>query len=234
MSLAEARLEGLNFAAQSAEIVPFPAAAQVRPTGGFGRLPKRLITGRGLSPEAVFHLGYRSLHTGSGWGCNQVKMAAAVRRGYSLAIFKRTVKELKDAELYERKQGKRKKPGRGRGYAVDNLTFEAPETSYVMVDRDLCDGSLTPLEIAVVLYLLARGNNFAAPWHLDERLMVTRPTINAALKVLVAKGLVANHGSPQAPLWGSVGLKKPTFKKTTRKRTTFKKTTRTRKTSVFT
>ena len=44
----------------------------------------------------------------------------------------------------------------GRGYVSEN-TYHLP----------LSDGSLTPLEIAAVLYLLARGKNFAAPWHLD-------------------------------------------------------------------
>src|SRR5262249_53381303 len=124
--------------------------------------------------------------------------------------------------------GKRKGKGRGRGYAVDNLGFETPEIGYVVVDRELFDGSLKPKEIAAYLHLKARGKNLLWPWQLDERLQATRPTVNEILKVLSDRGLAKNFGPEDAPQWGVATLKNPTFKKTTFKRSTFKKTTRTR------
>jgi hypothetical protein len=133
----------------------------------------------------VFHLAYRSLHVGSGWGCNARKLGRAVRSGYSEGIFKRTQRSLKAKGLLEREQGKRKGKGRGRDYAVDNLGFAAPETGYVVVDGELFDGTLTPKEIAAFLHLKARGKNLLRPWQLDERLQVTRPTVNKILKALL-------------------------------------------------
>jgi predicted transcriptional regulator len=155
-------------------------------------------------------------------------MAASVRSGYSEGIFKRTQRSLKAKGLLEREQGKRKGGGRGRGYAVDKVTFEAPEARYVVVDRQLFDGSLTPKEIACFLHIKARDKNLLAPWQLDERLQSTRPTVNGILKVLSDKGLAKNYGSADAPQWGAAALRNPTFKKTTFKKPTFKKTTRTR------
>jgi hypothetical protein len=210
------------------KIVQFPTPKGARPTGGTGRLPASLITRRGLAPEELFHLAYRSLHVGSGWGCNPRMMAGSVRSGYSEGIFKRTQCSLKAKGLLERQQGKRKGGGRGRGYAVDKVTFETPETRYVVVDRELFDGSLTPKEIACFLHVKVRGKNVLAPWQLDERLQSTRPTVNGILKVLSDKELVKNYGSADAPQWGVAALKNPTFKKTTFKKSTFKKTTRTR------
>ena len=143
-------------------------------TGGlFGRLPKALVLelNAPLSAEATFLLAHRSLHiAGKGWGCSGTAMAKTVRAGFSLGVFKRAVREAKGHGHLEREQGRSRKPGRGRGYAVDRLTFDTPERDYVMVERDLFDGTLTPTEITTILYLRARGDRYAAPWQLMKRL----------------------------------------------------------------
>jgi len=169
-------------------------------------------------------------------------MAKTVRAGFSLGVFKRAVREVKGRGHLEREQGRSRKPGRGRGYAVDRLTFDNPERDYVMVERDLFDGTLTPTEITAILYLRARGDRYAAPWQLVRRLGATRPTISTILRGrkkvgkreaqigLVERGIVKNYGTPATPLWGLVTLKNPTLKTTALKRTTLKRTTHTRKT----
>jgi hypothetical protein len=214
---------------RSAEIVPFPATGSPRPTGGSGRLPTKMITRRGLNPEEIFHLAYRSLHAdGAGWGCHPRKMAASVRSGYSRGVFQRTQRSLIGKGLMNRKQSNRKCPGRGRGYAVDKLTFENPETAYVVINRSLFDGSRTPKEIACFLHLKARGKRLAEPWHIERLMQASRPTVNALLTALSGTGLVENYATPECPEWGVAGCKNPTFNKTTRKKTTFKRTAHTR------
>jgi hypothetical protein len=210
----------------SAQIVQFPAS--MRPTGGAGRLPTAVITRRGLDPEQIFHVAYRSLHIdGAGWGCHPRKMAAAVRSGYSRSVFQKTQRSLIEKGLIKREQGKRKRPGRGRGYAVDTLTFENPEAAYVVIDRSLFDGSRTPKEIACFLHLKARGRRLAEPWQIEQLMQASRPTINAVLAALSDVGLVDNYGTAQAPQWGVSGCKNPTFKKTARKKSSFKRASHT-------
>ena len=223
---------------------PGPAGADDRPqsetidelptrTGGlYGRLPNDIVTDPSLSAEATCLLAYRSLHAGSAWGCSLTRVAKSVRSGFSRHVFQRAVKEVRDAGLLEREQGRRKKPGRGRGWAVDRLTFCRPVRAYVMVERDLFDGTLTPVEITVLLYLRARGDRFAKPWQLMKRLNVTRPTVSVITRGkpqlrdgLVDRGLVKNYGTEDNPLWGLATLKNPTLKSAT-----LKKTTLTRKT----
>lgn len=201
----------------SAEIVPFPASASTRPTGGAGRLPTEVIARLGLDTEQVFHVAYRSLHAdGAGWGCHPRKMAAAVRSGYSRSVFQRTQRSLIEKGLIKREQGKRKGPGRGRGYAIDSLTFQNPEAAYVAIDRSLFDGSRTPKEIACFLHLKARGKRLAEPWHIEQLMQASRPTANDVLGALSEAGLITNYGTQNSPLWGVSGLKSPTFKKPTR------------------
>jgi hypothetical protein len=217
-------------------------------TGGlWGRLPKELVTSPNLSPEATFLLAHRSLHVDGkkGWGCNHRAMAATVRSGFSLGVFKRTLKEVKDSGHLDRKQGKRNRPGRGRGYAVDRLAFARPKANFVKVDRELFNGTLTPAEIATALYLRARGNRLATPWQLMKRFGVTRSTASTIMRGWVPKtpggkrlpqigllqsGHAKNYGRPDAPLWGIPALENPTLKKTTLRKTTLQRTTRTRKT----
>ena len=216
-----------------------------KPTGGrFGRLPKKLVTSPDVGPVATFLLAYRSLHVDgmNGWGCNHKKVSETVRGGCSLGVFKRAVKEAKAGGHLQREQGKRKRHGRGRGYAVDRLTCDRPYTDYVRVDRVLFDGTLTPTEITALLYLLARGDRLATPWQLMRRLGATRPTVSAlmrgrtqttkreAISGLVERGFVRNYGTQNAPSWGLATLKNPTLKSASLKRTTLKSTPHTRKT----
>jgi hypothetical protein len=159
--------------------------ARGKSTGGrFGRLPKKLVTSPDISPVTTFLLAYRSLHVDgmNGWGCNHKKVSETVRGGCSLGVFKRAVREAKAGGHLQREQGKRKRNGRGRGYAIDRLTFDRPDTDYVRVDRDLFDGTLTPTEITALLYLRARGDRLATPWQLMRRLGATRPTVSALMR----------------------------------------------------
>src|SRR5262249_54453873 len=98
---------------QPAEELATPVAVRERTGGAFGRLPKELVLSSGLSPEATFLLAHRSLHVDGkeGWGWNHRVMAATVRGGFSLGVFKRAVKEAKDGGHLEREQGKRRRPG---------------------------------------------------------------------------------------------------------------------------
>jgi len=198
----------------------------VEMTGGaFGRLPKHLVLSPDVSPEVLFLLGYRCLHADgrSAWGCNPRMMANAVRAGWSNGVFKRAVRDAKAGGYLVRRQGKKKRPGRdtrGRGLAVDSLTFDVPQTNYVLVEQELFNGSLTPKEITLFLFLLARSHSPTKPWELEQRLNATRPTINRIVRRLTENGLVSNHGTPSAPLWGVASLKNPTFKNATFKKTT--------------
>lgn len=222
---------------RSAEIVEFPTSSRARPVGGFGRLPKKLITRRGLSPEAIFLLAYRSRHANDvkNWGCSHGRMTRpanglpAVRGGWSIGVFKKAVRELVEAGLLERWQGVSDSGERGRGYAVDRLTFDPPRAGYVAAEAELFDGSLLPKEIALFLHLKARGKYLALPWHLDQLMRATRPTVNKLLKVLANRGLVKNFGTTGNPEWGIATLKNPTFKTTTCKTTTLKKPAHTRR-----
>jgi hypothetical protein len=211
-----------------------------KPTGGlFGRVPKTLILATELRPETKFLLAYRSLHTGSKWGCAHAAMSNTVRAGFSSGLFKRAVKEAKDRGLLVRHQGLKKpnRDARGRGLAIDQLTFEKPDKDYVMVERDLFDGALAPREIICFLYLRLRGAKLAEPWQIAKQFCskkgrpASRPTVNSYLAALTDKGLVKNYGTRQEPQWGLVSLKNPTFKNPTFKKVTFKKTTHSHKTS---
>jgi hypothetical protein len=229
---------------------PEPARADARPegatvrkcTGGlFGRLPNSLVKDPNVNPEVLFLLAYLCRHMAGkeGFGCNHTSMRREVRGGFSVGVFKRTVKQAKDGGFLDRCQGRKKRSDRdprGRGYAIDRLTFDAPTNDYVTVERDLFDGSLTPREIVCFLYLRARGERPAELWQIQERLRsnrqrrASRPTVNRILHNLEHRGLVKNYGTRQKPRWGVVSLKNPTFKNPTFKKVTFKKTTHSRKT----
>ncbi len=98
----------------------------------------------------------------------------------------------------------------------------------MVIDRSLFDGNRTPKEVACFLHLKARGKRLAEPWHMEQLMQASRPTVNAILTALSGTGLVENYATPKSPEWGVAGCKNPTFKKTTRKKTTFKKTAHTR------
>jgi hypothetical protein len=105
------------------------ASARPKRTGGlYGRLPKRLVVNPDLTPEALFLIAYLCRHVaGAGLGCAHTAMVKEVRSGFSLGVFKRAVKQAKDAGLLDRRQGRKKKAGRdprGRGLAIDRLTFD--------------------------------------------------------------------------------------------------------------
>jgi hypothetical protein len=217
-----------------------------RRTGGlFGRLPIALVLGAGgkpLSAEAILLLAYRSLHTGAAWGCSHRTMARTVR-SLSRGVFQRAIREAVEAGHLDRRQGKRKRrqaDSRGRGFAVDQLTFDVPEARYVKVERDLFNGALTPAQIALVLYLRALGNGGAQPWQLMKRFNFSRPTLGALLRGrpharrpligLLEHGLVVNCGTLGSPIWAHVAIKNPALKKTALKKQALKKTTRTHKT----
>jgi hypothetical protein len=215
------------------------AIAQPKRTGGlYGRLPTHLVVDPDLAPEALFLIAYLCRHVaGGGFGCAHRAMVKEVRGGFSLGVFKRAVKQAKDMGLLDRRQGRKKKPGRdprGRGFAIDRLTFDVPTKDYVVVERALFDGSLTPKEITCFLYLQARGDRLAHPWQIQKRLgrqrQSSRPTVNRLLGHLQKRGLAKNYGTHQAPRWGLVSLKNPTFKKTDLKNEAHNKTTYSRNT----
>jgi hypothetical protein len=164
-------------------------------------------------------------------------MARTVR-SLSRSVFQRAIREVVEAGHLDRQQGKKKRRqagSRGRGFAIDQPTFGVPEARYVKVERALFNGALTLAQIAVVLYLRARGNRGAQPWRLTRRFGFTRPTVSALLRGrphprrplvgLLDHGLVVNDGTTQAPVWAHVDVKNPALKKQA-----LKKTTRTHKT----
>jgi hypothetical protein len=184
-------------------------------TGGkYGRVPTSLIvptsTDPHLSPEATALIAYRSLHADQKrpWGCGAGKMGQAFRKGFGRKIFQRAIREAKDSGYLVRRQGTLKRPnadGRGRGFAVDRLTFDRPEDRYVIVDRHLFDGHLTPSEVTIALFLRARGIHPTMPWQIGKRLgrrrenggpvKASRGTVNAVMKTLSSRGIARNHGT---------------------------------------
>ena len=212
------------------------AADAVKPatrksTGGTGRAPTALIEDTKHSIEHRWLVAYRCVHADGPasrrWGCSYRKAQEAVRSGMSRKVFQRAVREARLAGHLEREQGKRR-AGRGRGFAVDRLGFATPEKAYVLVDRELFNGTLTPKEILVALALRIRGNRLAQPWQLRKTLGITAPTLNACMETLVEKGLAANYGTAEKPVWGLATVKNPTLKKTPLKSSSLKKTPRTR------
>lgn len=168
--------------------------------GGFGRLPKAMVLDKSLTVNQTFLLAYRSLFNADSWGCNHRTIQQTVRSGFYRKSFLCTSRELQKQGLFHREQGKRNK-GRGRGYAVDRLTFETPQRDFVKVDRALFCGDFTPTEIVCALYLRARGALGATRWQIEERVGVTKPTANAVLHTLKLAGLIANIGTERAPLY---------------------------------
>jgi hypothetical protein len=216
----------------------------------YGRVPPSLVapTSREphLSPEATALIAYRSLHADQKrpWGCGAGKMGQAFRKGFGRKIFQRAIKEAKDSGYLVRWQGTLKRSsadGRGRGFAVDRLTFGRPEDDYVIVERQLFDGHLTPKQVTIALFLRARGSYPTMPWQIGKRLAsrrynggfakASRGTVNAVMKTLSSCGIARNHGTRKSPLWAHATVQNATFKKTTRKNATLKNTTLLRTTS---
>jgi hypothetical protein len=171
---------------------------------GFGRLPKELIDDPSLTDKQLFFLAYRSLYDSEDWGCHPRTMVRAVRKGFSRHVFCETVRQVKEKGLLEREQGKRKGPGPGRGYAVDRLAFEAPERSFVKIDRSLFSGGdngFTPVEIACVIYLSSCGSRGAKRWQIAKRFNLSLPTVSKILKRLTCAGRIANNGTAQVPVY---------------------------------
>jgi hypothetical protein len=230
---------------------PAAEARASKITGGkYGRVPSSLVapTSRDthLSPEATALIAYRSLHADQKreWGCSASKMRKAFRKGLGRKIFQRVIREAKHSGYLVRRQGTMKRPnadGRRRGFSVDRLTFGRPENDYVIVDRHLFDGHLTPSEVTVALFLQARGSHPTMPWQIGKRLgrqryngglvKASRGTVNAVMKTLSSCGIARNYGTRESPLWASATVQNVTLKKTTGKKATLKKTTLPRKTS---
>jgi len=207
-------------------------------TGGhYGQLPNSLVLGREhqLSATALYLMAYRSLHVGR-WGCCHRAMRTTVRSGLSRGVFQNAIREAVATGCFHRRQGRQKRPGadtRGQGRAVDWLTFDDLDTGFVVFDRGLFNGTLTPVQIAIMLYLRARGTLCALPWQLMKRFGLSRPTISALLRGrrtnaskpiigLVEHGLVKNYGTSSQPLWGLAAIKNPTLKKAARKKAALK------------
>jgi len=163
-------------------------------------------------------------------------MAQVFRRGFGRKIFQRAIREAKDSGYLVRWQGTLKRgsaDSRGRGFAVDRLTFGRPEDGYVIVDRHLFDGHLTPSEVTVALFLRARGSHPTMPWQIGKRLgrrgkngrfaKASRGTVNAVMKTLSSRGIARNHGTRESPLWAHTTVQNATLKKTTRKKAPLKK-----------
>jgi hypothetical protein len=230
---------------------PAAEARASKITGGkYGRVPSSLVAPTSsdthLSPESTALIAYRSLHADQkrAWGCGAGKMAQAFRKGFGRKIFQRAIREAKDSGYLVRRQGTLKRPNadrRGRGFAVDRLTFGRPEDGYVIVDRHLFDGHLTPSEVTISLFLRARGSCPTMPWQVAKRLgrrrstgglkKASRGTVNAVMKTLSSRGIARNHGTCVSPLWAHATVQNATLKKTTRKKSTLKKTTLLRTTS---
>jgi hypothetical protein len=179
-----------------------------KPTGGkYGRLPNAIAISNELSPGATFLIAYRSLHgdNKSPWGCRDRKMREVARRDFGRKAFQRAIRESVESGYFERTRGVEKRKNaepRGRGRAIDHLTFDPPQRDYVKVQREDFDGTLTPKEFTAKLYLAARGNCLSGIWQIQKRLGVTRPTAIKVMKSLSTKALATNYGSEQNPHWG--------------------------------
>src|SRR5262249_45163541 len=135
------------------------------------------------------------------WGCHRTAMADTVRSGFTRHVFYRTVGALQAKGYLERQQGERQEPGPGQGFAIDRLTFETPKRNFVQVDRGLFNGTLTPTEIAVALYILACRGGGAKSWHIAGRFGLSRPTVAKALGRLESHGRIVNRGTKHVPIF---------------------------------
>ena len=165
-------------------------------------------------------------------------MRRAFRKGFGRKIFQRAVREATTSGYLVRRRGTLKRPnadGRGRGFAVDCLTFGHLEHGYTIVDRHLFDGQLTPSEVTIALFLRARNIHPTMPWQIGKRLgrrrdngglvKASRGTVNAVMKALSSRGIARNHGTRESPLWVHATVQNATLKKTTRKKATLLRTT---------
>jgi len=224
---------------------PSAEARASKTTGGeYGRMPTSLVAPTlrdpHLSPAAIALIAYRSLHADQNrpWGCSASKMRRAFRKGFGRKIFQRAVREATTSGYLVRRWGTLKRPnadGRGRGFAVDCLTFGHLEHGYTIVDRHLFDGQLTPSEVTIALFLRARNIHPTMPWQIGKRLgrrrdngglvKASRGTVNAVMKALSSRGIARNHGTRESPLWVHATVQNATLKKTTRKKATLLRTT---------
>jgi len=219
---------------------PSAEARASKTTGGeYGRMPTSLVAPTlrdpHLSPAAIALIAYRSLHADQNrpWGCSASMMRRALRKGFGRKIFQRAVREATTSGYLVRRWGTLKRPnadGRGRGFAVDCLTFGHLEHGYTIVDRHLFDGQLTPSEVTIALFLRARNIHPTMPWQIGKRLgrrrdngglvKASRGTVNVVMKALSSRGIATNYGTRESPLWAHATVHNVTLKKTTRLRAT--------------
>jgi hypothetical protein len=191
-------------------------------TGGFGKIPSKYVSSNLLTPQELTVLAYRSMHTDerTSWGCNYAKMMRPrqgnkiVSSGLSKDVLRRALKGLQGKGPMEREQGPRNCKGRGRGYAVDRLTFDEPKSNYVIAEPDLLDGSLTPSQITIALLLRHRGTKGLLPWQIVKRLECSRPTANKVIRKLESVGIAKNFGTDTAPFWALSSVKNSGVKRT--------------------
>jgi hypothetical protein len=191
-------------------------------TGGFGKIPSKYVSSNLLTPQELTVVAYRSMHTDerTAWGCNYAKMMRPrqgnkiASSGLSKGLLGVALKGVQDKGVMEREQGPRNCKGRGRGYAVDRLTFDEPKSNYVIAEPDLLDGTLTPCQITIALLLRYRGSRGLLPWQIVKRLECSRPTANKVIRKLESVGIAKNFGSETAPFWALSSVKNPGVKRT--------------------